>query len=70
MVITIRGDRKCRNCGGICHKGSYRDKIGKRKSYYCGLHCLILSLNKNARGLGSNTDFVDQHYERVDVATQ
>jgi hypothetical protein len=46
-MIKVYGTRICKNCKGICHKGSWRRKVGERKSYYCSDTCLRTSLNKS-----------------------
>jgi len=42
---TIKGDRVCLRCKGICHENSVRDVVlkgyGFRASYWCSIDCLI-----------------------------
>ena len=48
MTAKVYGDRTCRgSCRGICHKESWRRKVGQRKAYYCSESCLRHAMNKN-----------------------
>ena len=33
--IVVKGIRVCRECKGICHRDSWRTRIGQRRSYWC-----------------------------------
>jgi len=85
MVKKVYGIRICRNCKGICHKGSYRSKLGQRKIYFCSKKCLeqylekwitrkgklhLLSPSARKKILSSLIKEFMKDYERVDVITR
>jgi len=66
----VSGDRKCGKCHGLCHEDSWRDKVGRRKNYWCSEDCLRDDWNgvyvSNADWVG----FRDRNFERVDVGSK
>jgi len=79
----VYGDRTCRQCKGICHEGSWRQQVGRRKGYWCSDHCLRRHLNerykKSCQEVGLRRwweveytdekfqELRDEFYEPVDV---
>ena len=64
MTKTIYGVRKCKECQGICHEGSYRQRYGERKDYYCSA-CANRKFSEHS---GNKSYYLDI-YEKIDVIT-
>ena len=65
--LKIYGDRICKQCHGLCHENSWRDKIGQRKSYWCSDGCLIATPTV---GKFLFEHFRDDNFEQVDVISR
>lgn len=67
-MTKVNGVRICKACKGICHEGSWRQKFGERKEYFC----CESHLRNSFEPVFTESEWIefrDRGFEQVDAIT-